>query len=250
MAMKVKIGSFDEESSSEIVKALKSAGVGVEVRRYVELMFFPMFFVEGRFSELRNKYEETELIDEIRKWKGYLDLAKEVETLEEFEKLVEEKTGEKWVLGILYDMLELNEMVDGNEVKDPPEDPIIRFPYETDEDKAKKLDLKERLVVIADVFYDVFADLEGAIFNEKIAKLCEKHDEILGLLMIAEVAKRLLEKLAEGKTDIEELLSGGKFEFGEKVELRATREALEAVLECLEEVDVVKIKRGKVSLKR
>ncbi len=248
--MKVKIGSFDEKTSSEIVKALKSIGVSVEVRKYLEIMFFPMFFVEGRFSELRNKYEETELIDEIKKWKSYLDLAKGVETLEEFERLVEERTEEKWIIGILYEMLELNGMIEDGKLKNPPEDPIIRFPYNTDEERAKKLDLKEILVVTAEVFYDVFADLEGAIFNEKLAELCEKHDEALGLLMVAEVAGRLLEKIVEGKSNVDDIVSENKFEFGENVEFRATRDALKEVLECLEEMDLIKIKRGKVLVKR
>ncbi len=248
--MKVKIGSFDERTATELASALKSIGIGVEVKKYLEIILFPMFFVEGRFSELRNKYEETELIDEIKRWKSYLDLAEGVESLEEFERLVKERTEENWVLGILYEMLELNEMLENGKLRNPPKDPIIRFPYNTDEERAKKLDLKERLVVTAEVFYDVFADLDGAIFNEKVVELCEKHDEVLGLLMVAEVAGRLLEKIVEGKSNVDDIVSESKFEFGESVEFRATREAIKEVLECLEEMDLIKIKRGKVFLKR
>ncbi|GEM_PF-3508329 len=251
--MKVKIGSFDERTSAELAKALKSIGISVEVRKYIDLDFYPLYFVEGKFSELRNKYEETELIDEIKRWKSYLDLAKDVETIEEFEKIIREKIEDERdayvTLGILYDMLEINGMLENGKVKDPPEDPIIRFPYDADEDKAKKLDLKQRLIVVAEIFCDVLAELSDAIFNDRLTKLCEEYDEALGLLMMAGVAESMLEKVADRKMDVEEILNANRIEFGERIEVRATSEALEAVLENLEKAGFIRVKKGKVSLR-
>ncbi len=252
--MKVKIGSFDERFSTKLAKALKSIGINAEVRRCIDLDFYPVYFVEGKFSELRNKYEETELIDEIKRWKSYLDLAKDVESFEELEKKITEMiTGSETevyaTLGILYDMLEVNGMIEGGKVKNPPEDPIIRFPYEADEDKAKKLDLNQRLIVTADVSCEVFADLSDAILNERLAKLCEEYGDAIGLLIVANVAEAMLEKIAEGKIDVEELLTMHRLELGEKIEIRSSNEALKAILEALEKAGFVKIKKGKVSIK-
>ncbi len=255
--MKVRIGSFDEDFSTELAKALKSIGIGVEIRRCIDLDFYPVYFVEGKFSELRNKYEETELIEEIKRWKSYLDLAKDVERLDDFERKVteiiknekEDMIDVYATLGILYDMLEVNGMIEKDKIKDLPEDPIIRFPYEADEDKAKKLDLKQKLIVTADVSCEVLADLGDAILNDRLAKLCEEYEDAIGLLMIANVAEAVLERIADRKVEVEEILSTHRFEFGEKIEIRTSSEVLKAILEDLEKAGFVKIKKGKVSLK-
>ncbi len=250
--MKVKIGSFDVMFSNELAKALKSIGIGVEVRRCIHLDFYPVYFVEGRFSELRNKYEETELIEEIKRWKSYLDLAKDADSVEEFERRVIERIGgndKDVTLGILYDMLEVNGMIEKDKIRNPPEDPIIRFPCEADEDRAKKLDLKRRLIVATDVSCEVFADLGDAILNERLVKLCEDYADAIGLLMVANVAEAVLERITEGKIDVDEILSMRRLEFGKSIEINVSSEALKAILDALERAGFVRIRRGKVSIK-
>jgi hypothetical protein len=266
--MKVRIGSFDEGYAMELVEALKSAGIGVEVRRFIDVDYHTAYFVEGRFSELKNKYEETELIDEIKRWKMYLDFARDVKNFEELEKkILDELVPDRdkaeideelmrrmfdayFTLGILLDMLDLNGAIEGDEIKNLPEDPIIRFPYDADEDKANKLDLKQKLVVSAEVTCDVYADLGDALFEmNELVELCKKNDELIGLLLTVNFAEAILEKIGDRKVDIKELLANmRRVEFGENIEFRAPSDVIEAILEALEKAKLVKIKKGKVSL--
>jgi len=243
--MKVRIGYFDERSALELTKTLKSIGVGAEVRKCISVTFVPTFVVEGRFSELRNKYEETELVEDIKEWKNRLEMAGKIGSLDELRKKLEKEYFE-----IILDMIELNGMLDGDIVNPPPEDPIIRFPVETDEERAKKLDLKRKLMVISYVDYEVFAELGHAIFNDKLNEICEEKGELISLLMMAGMAERILEDLADASKDLDELRRVRRIPFGDSVELRVSSDVIDGVLESLESMGLVKIKKGKVQLKQ
>ncbi len=242
--MKVRIGYFDERSALNLTKTLKSIGISAETRKCISVNFLPLFIVEGRFSELRNKYEETELVEEIKEWKNRLEMAGKVGSLDELRRELDSETFE-----ILLDMLELNGMLDGKRIKDPPEDPMICFPVETDEEKAKKLDLKRKLVVFSDVEYEVFAELGHAIFNDRLNELCEKRGELIGLLLMAGMVERLLEDLSGRVKELDEIKSRRKITFGDSVELRVSSDVIDGILETLESLGLIKVKKGKVQLR-
>ncbi len=242
--MKVRIGYFDERSAFEVVKALKSVGIGAEIRKSITLSFVPAYFVEGRFSDLRNKYEETELVEDIKEWKRRLEMAAELGSLKEVGDRFDPETFE-----ILRDMLETNGMLEGERIKDPPKDPFISFPVEADDDTAKKLDLKRKLVAFSNVEFEVFAELGHAIFNDRLGEICEEKGEFVGLLLMAGMAERLLEELSGGGKSVESLRRIRRFTFGDVVELRVTGDVVEGVLEALERMGLVRIKKGRVQLR-
>ncbi|HIP62714.1 MAG TPA: hypothetical protein EYH04_01090 [Archaeoglobus profundus] len=261
--MKVKIGSFDEEYAKELADALKSIGVGVEIKRSIDVNFYPAYFVEGKFSELRNKYEETRLMDEIMRWKKFIDMARNVGSLNELEKKIyNELFGNKdviedkellefyYTLAILYDMLDANNAIEGDKIGNIPEDPIIKFPYNVDEDAANKLDLSRKLVSLAEVVYDVYVDLCDAIFErDKIIELCKKYKELIGVAILTGAIDNIVERIGNSrKIDIKELLNIKKIKLEELIEFRLSSDVIKAILDSLEEEGIVKVKKGKVSL--
>jgi len=252
--MKVKIGTFSEDTVNEVVKILKSIGIGVDVRRFINVNLIPVYFVEGRYSDLRNKYEETELIDEIRMWKSLIDLVKECESFDDLRRRVFERFGDGMngyvKLGILLDMLEMNGVSVDDVVRgDVPEDPYLSFPYDVDDDKAKKLDLKRKLVVATELVCEVFADLGDAVLREDdLIDACKDNDMLLGLLLLAGSVEALLEKIG-GKISVKRLKRLRRIKLGEGVEVRFGEGIVESLLDVLQDLDIVKVKRGWVSLK-
>jgi len=260
--MKVKIGSFDEEYAKELADALKSIGVGVEVKRSIDVNCYPAYFVEGKFSELRNKYEETKLMDEIMRWKRFVDIARSVDRLDELEKKVyNELFGNKkeindkeifefyYILGILYDILDVNNAIEGDKIGKIPEDPIIRFPYDVDDDVAEKLDLSKKLLSLARVEYDVYVDICDAIFErDKIIELCKEYEELIGVFILICAINNIVKKIGDKKIDIKELLNIKKMKFEDIIELRLSSDVVKAILDSLEKEGIVKVKKGKVFL--
>ena len=261
--MKVKLGSFDEEYAKELADALKSIGVGVEVKRSIVVSYHPSYFVEGKFSELRNKYEETELMDEIMRWKKFIDIARSVDNLDELEeKVYNELFGNKkeikdkeiidfyYTLGILYDILDINNAIEGDKIGKIPEDPVIRFPYDVDdEDVAEKLDLSKKLLSLARVEYDVYVDICDAISEkERIVELCKEYEELIGVFILICAIYNIIEKIGDKKVDIKELLNIEKMTFEDTIELRLSSDVIKAILDSLEKEGIIKIKKGKVFL--
>ncbi len=252
--MKVKIGAFSEGAVNEVVKMLKSLGIGVDVRRFINVNMIPLYFVEGRYSDLRNKYEETELIEDIRMWKSMIDLVKDCRSLEDLMKRVIESVEneiESYAkLGILMDMLEMNGISVDDEISgEVPDDPYLSFPYDVDDEKAKKLDLKRKLVITTELVCEVFADLGDAILNEEdLVEACKENDLFLGLLLLTGSVEALIEKIGR-KISVEKLNRLRRLKLGEGVEVRFGEGVVGSILDVLQDLDVVKVKRGWVSLK-
>ena len=155
-----------------------------------------------------------------------------------------------YTLGILYDILDINNAIEGDKIGKIPEDPVIRFPYDVDdEDVAEKLDLSKKLLSLARVEYDVYVDICDAISErDKILELCKDYEELIGVFILICAISNIIEKIGDKKVNIKELLNIEKMTFEDTIELRLSSDAVKAILDSLEKEGIIKIKKGKVFL--
>ncbi|MCD6222866.1 MAG: hypothetical protein J7K12_04195 [Thermoplasmata archaeon] len=63
--MRLFVGSFDEEEVNEIVEDLRKAGVRSDLRHALDIDIEEKYYIEGKISELKEKYKEREDVMEI-----------------------------------------------------------------------------------------------------------------------------------------------------------------------------------------
>ena len=140
--MKLKIGTFYEDEAMTIAKILNANGIKAEARPSLNASWDREYVLEGRLSELKEKYGEFK--DVIEEWERYLNVARKI--LERGEVSVKD-----------FEESFLNEI----------------FPERREEA------LGERVVEkLKDVAADKGVDLDNLSTGEKLAKIGELWDDI------------------------------------------------------------------------
>jgi len=77
--MRLFVGSFDEEEVNEIVEDLRKAGVRSDLRHALDIAIEEKHYIEGKMSELKEKYKEKKNVIEIlNEVENYLEKARQV----------------------------------------------------------------------------------------------------------------------------------------------------------------------------
>ena len=63
--MRLFVGSFDEEEVNEVVEDLRKAGVRSELRHALDIDFIEKYYLEGKISELKEKYKERKRVMKV-----------------------------------------------------------------------------------------------------------------------------------------------------------------------------------------
>lgn len=76
--MKVYIGTFAEEELDEMIKDIRRNGIRTEIKPNLSVDIEPIYYIDGKISELKEKYKETELEYVMDKWENYVNVVKSV----------------------------------------------------------------------------------------------------------------------------------------------------------------------------
>lgn len=92
--MKIYIATFDrDEDAQEIARELSKIGIRTEVKPFLNIEIERHVHIEGKLSELKEKYLGTAIEGVIRKWRKYINIAKA-----KMEEGIEERRFEEEVL--------------------------------------------------------------------------------------------------------------------------------------------------------
>ncbi|AGK60475.1 hypothetical protein Asulf_00448 [Archaeoglobus sulfaticallidus PM70-1] len=286
--MKVKIGSFSKHDGNEIAEELKKMGLNVEVKRYIEVTYEELTFLEGNLSKLKEMN-----LPEVSKWEEYINAAKEIieQGIEEGMMIKEFKDkfmerflpeGGKDISEIIKLKIEAGESVDEEEIKKALDFSIkkalLSYPIEkilelvevqNDEDKIEKRipddpylsipvmdfegDLPEGVEVSSriEAMVDEMVDIYTNVAD--ILNLDERVEELdmdtaTSLMAMYSLLVRVLEEAKEKKS-IEKFISENMEMEVEDMHILVTKEAFAEILRDLEKAKLLKIKKGKVILR-
>ncbi|MBC7128930.1 MAG: hypothetical protein H5T45_04265 [Thermoplasmatales archaeon] len=76
--MRIYIGTFNEKEADEVVDDLKKAGVGCDIRSYLNTLFELEYFVEGYIKDLKEKYKEGFVAKVISDAEKNIEIAREI----------------------------------------------------------------------------------------------------------------------------------------------------------------------------
>ena len=170
--MKVYIGSFAEKDIEEMIKDIRRNGIKADIKPNISVDIELIYYVEGKISELKEKYKETEFEYVINEWDGYINAVKNV-----FEDGMEIKEFERKILDFIFperkEIPDLRELIRERigEIKDEKDwekiDKILR-------DTFRKMDRKtvEKIINQAEKEMETFShimsflDMNGISFDD------------------------------------------------------------------------------------
>ena len=195
----------------------------------------------------KDKFEKA---DEKTKAELILD-AIEKANKDKFGKAMEQFAKEFDLIVAIHGILELNEIrYDENDIMHGslPENPMLKI-Y-VDSDDAEELDLEVEFHVRIEKNVDVYANYIDALFElKKLGELTDEKPEIFDLLIMADIAGMIVDKI-EGKIDLEEFIDGIKSLEKNGDKIRITMEAIDEILKSLEKAEIIKIKKGKIFMRK
>ncbi|OYT61120.1 hypothetical protein B6U81_03785 [Thermoplasmatales archaeon ex4484_30] len=195
----------------------------------------------------KDKFEKA---DEKTKAELILD-AIEKANKDKFGKAMEQFAKEFDLIVAIHGILELNEIrYDENDKMHGslPENPMLKI-Y-VDSDDAEELDLEVEFHVRIEKNVDVYANYIDALFElKKLGELTDEKPEIFDLLIMADIAGMIVDKI-EGKIDLEEFIDGIKSLEKNGDKIRITMEAIDEILKSLEKAEIIKIKKGKIFMRK
>jgi len=194
--------------------------------------------------------DKFEKADEKTKAELILD-AIEKANKDKFGKAMEQFAKEFDLIVAIHGILELNEIrYDENDKMHGslPENPMLKI-Y-VDSDDAEELDLEVEFHVRIEKNVDVYANYIDALFElKKLGELTDEKPEIFDLLIMADIAGMIVDKI-EGKIDLEEFIDGIKSLEKNGDKIRITMEAIDEILKSLEKAEIIKIKKGKIFMRK
>ena len=303
--MRVYIGTFDEEDVEDVLKDMRGAKIKTELRPFLDVHLEGRYFMEGRLSELKEKYGDSELKEVVAKWEEYIKKAKEVmkdgieekEFEENFLDMVfseEERRVKKKIDNILkegedvetrmkllndaikemgkekmdefvnqfmrelqlmngvHEILSLNGIKYENEKMygEIPEDPMLRINVEIGEKMAEKLNLEFTFDVYVDKGVSIYGNLMDIIYeNKRLKELADEMPEYIELVILSDIMGMMMEKI-EGKMDVERFIEEVREMEEDGHHIRLTHAAIEEIIKTLEKMEFIKIKKGKIWLKK
>ncbi|MEM1513675.1 MAG: hypothetical protein QXW78_00725 [Candidatus Thermoplasmatota archaeon] len=78
LLMRIYVGTFNEEEADEVVNDLKKAGIGCDIRSYLNAFLEQEYFVEGYIKDLKEKYKEGFIAKVIRDAEKNIEIAREI----------------------------------------------------------------------------------------------------------------------------------------------------------------------------
>lgn len=303
--MRVYMGTFDEKDVEDVLNDMRGAKIKTELRPFLNVHLEGSYFMEGRLSELKEKYGDSELKEIVAKWEEYIEKAREVmkdgieekEFEENFLDMVfseEERKIKKKIDNILgegkdvetrmkllndaikemgeekmnefasqfmrefqlmngvHEMLSLNGIKYENEKMygEIPEDPMLRINVEIDEKTAEKLNLEFTFDVYVDKRVSIYGNLMDIIYeNKRLKELAMKMPDYMELPILSDIVNMMMEKI-EGKMDVERFIEEVREMEEEGHHIRLTYAAIEEIIKTLEKMEFIKIKKGKIWLKK
>ncbi len=77
--MRLYLGSFDEDEVNEVVEDLRKAGVRSELRHALDIEMEKKYYIEGKISELKEKYKERkEVMKIIEEMENHFEKARQI----------------------------------------------------------------------------------------------------------------------------------------------------------------------------
>jgi len=192
-----------------------------------------------------DKFGEVEEKNELLK--KFIDECGE----EKFKKILEQLWMDYLIISDIKDFMELNGFDYGDKIHGKiPDDPIIKDYVDIDDKKAEKLELKQMLDFLIDSQVDTYADFVDAFYKrEKLKNLVKEKPELSDILMVADIIEIILDKV-EGKKDLDEIIKEIRNIKIKENEITLSEDAIKNILKELEKEEFIKIKKGKISLKR
>jgi hypothetical protein len=76
--MRIYIGTFGEEEAEIVAEDLRKAGIRIELKHSLNIEGEGSYSIQGKISELKEKYKESRIAEEIGKMEEYMEKAREV----------------------------------------------------------------------------------------------------------------------------------------------------------------------------
>jgi len=132
-----------------------------------------------------------------------------------------------------------------------PENPkILLYIENVDGEKAEKLGLDFTFDTYIEKQIDIYANLQDLLYEEeKLKEKMEEKPEYLELAVFSDAIAMMMEKL-NGKMELEEFFSEVMDMEEENHNIFVSPQAVETIIETLEKMEVVKIKKGKIWLRK
>lgn len=130
-----------------------------------------------------------------------------------------------------------------------PEDPHVKIKMDVPAERAEELGLKFLFDIALDVQVAVYAHALD-IFYERggLEKLCKEKPRYVELMMFADIANMMLDRI-EGKMEISTFVEHAAAWEEEGNEITVQENAVHEILRMFEKAELVKIKKGKISLR-
>jgi DNA-binding Lrp family transcriptional regulator len=235
------------------LEAIKSVLVdGMELKEFEEKV---LDLILGKketssFDELIERYTGEDM-DIKTKAKLLADALAEMPK-EEVEKTLTRFRKELNIISVIRRILDLNGISydDGKIHGVLSDDPELIIYMDVDEETAEKLKLKSEFIVSVEKQNQLYVSLTDALYEiERLRDACKEHTELFELFIVVEAITTMLDKL-EGKRDVEEFIREVSTITKEGAEITLSRDAIDVILKTLEKSEIIRLKKGKIFLRR
>jgi len=196
----------------------------------------------ARTKEFRKMLEEQLM-------KGELQIPDDDEKVEEFNIQIIKEMHFIWDLSHI---LELNGIryENGAVFGKLPEDPYVRVKMDIPAERAEELGLKFLLDIAIDMQVAVYAHAMDILYErDKLEKLCDEKPHYIELMVFADVVNMMLDKI-EDKMETRTFIENVEVFAEEGNKIAIQENAVYEILRMLEKAEIVKIKKGKISLRK
>jgi len=242
-----------KEIEEDFEKARTLMKDGIDVRDFEE-QFLDLRFPERKKYEnikkiIKENFSDINVIDEDvydkliekideKELNEYLDqFYNEMNFMTNFHHILEEN-------GIKYD--DENGKMYGSIY----EDPHVKIYIDADPESAEKIGLEKEFETFIDKNVDVYVNLIDVIYEiDRVEKLCRDKPEYSELLFMANLIGRITKRI-KGKKDINELIEEISSISEKNENIYLTPSAIKDILKTMEKAEIIKIKNGKVMLRK
>ncbi len=239
------------EDDFEKVKTIMKDGIDI---RDFEEKFLDLKYPERKKYEnikkiMREKFFEVDKID-----KGIHEEIIEKIGEEEFHEYLDQFYNEMNFMTFFHHILEENGIKydDENEKMygSLHENPHVKIYIDVDPEEAEEIGLEREFEALIDKNVDVYVNLIDVIHEiDKVEKLCKDKPEYSDLLFIASIIDSIASRI-KGKKDIDELIEEISSISRENENIHLTSSAIKDILKTMEKAEIIKIKNGKVMLRK
>ena len=255
-----KLGELKDKYKDDIIsKKLKDIETKFDVARSImkdgiNVRDFEEIFLDKVLPE-RKKYEEIKkrLKEGSNKEKSDDKISEDEFDEKELNNFIDYFYEELELMSDFHSMLEMNGIRYDDEDKmygKIDENPYIKMYIDVDGGQAEELELKKEFETLVGKNIDVYANLIDVIYEiEKVEELCKNKPEYSKLLFMIDIVSEIIRKI-EGKIDIDKLTDEIKMIEDKNIKIYLTPSAIKEILKTMEKAEIIKIKNGKVMLRK